>query len=110
MAMMNWLKKTPPTEDQLVQLIDEFAKRLETKSFDGMWIPDVHGLDGEKDDRLALGLIQYVRFGMKLPPVKTIWQLPPQFEDFATSFAWLGHLVFVDAQSSNAQALVKQLL
>lgn len=109
-AMSNWPKEQSIAEDQLVLMIDEFAKRVEAKNFDGVWIPDIHGLDGEKDDRMALGVIQYARFCMGLPPAKSIWQFPPQLRDYAVSFAWSGHTAFVDDKANNAQSLISQLL
>lgn len=108
LAMVNWPAERKASEDDLVKAIDTLTQQCVEKKFDGLWVPDIHCLDGELDDRISLGLIGYVRFHSGLQPVKSMWQFPQEMEGFANVFHWNNSYIFVDPKAKNAPALTSQ--
>lgn len=111
MAILNCEATFQPTEDQLVDLVQTLGERLRSRQWQGLWTPEIHGLDGEKDDRMALGLFQYLRYQQGLAPVQILWQFPPEFEAYARAWQWSSNQkVVIDPGAKNALVLGQQLL
>lgn len=101
------------SEYDVVDVLDEFQAKFQAKNIDGLWIPDLHLHDGEKDDLLVHAIIRVLakRAGKS---VQTKVQLPlPEKEDPTLTkivdkvASWKNTTVFRDPMSKNTKPVKK---
>merc|ERR1719325_508642 len=67
-----------PSEADVVTCMRQFAKRLHSGDFNGLWIPELVVIDCELDDTLCWLLLEYIyRCGPQPSRLKVLVQLPP---------------------------------